>query len=508
MQTEPYEAAILDMDGVITQTATLHARAWKRLFDAFLAERTPRAGEDLRPFDSDHDYRRYVDGKPRYDGVRSFLEARGIALPEGHTDDPPEAQSVRGLGNRKDALFHALLREQGAQAYPDAVAQVRAWKARGLKVAVISSSRNCSEVLESAGVRDLFDAQVDGRDLDRLGLPGKPAPDMFLHAAAKLGVTPARALIVEDALSGVEAGRAGGFALVVGVARNGHGEELRAHGADRVVRDLRELDAPPDALAQFDALAADLGGRPLALFLDYDGTLTPIVARPELATLAPEMRALLARLAGHVSCTVAIVSGRDLADVRAMVDLDALVYAGSHGFDIAGPDGLREEHPEAQHRLSALDAAEAALRAALADVADVLVERKRYAIAVHYRAAQTSDVPLIERRVRALQNEFGGLRLMAGKKIFELQPDVGWDKGRAVLWLRAALDLEAALTLYLGDDVTDEDAFRALDEADAGFGIRVGEAPDGTRAHYSLRDTDAVQAFLTRLAERLDGGAP
>ncbi|MBW3543779.1 MAG: beta-phosphoglucomutase family hydrolase, partial [Planctomycetes bacterium] len=228
------------MDGVITQTAVLHAQAWKQMFDRFLAARAERTGEKLAPFDADTDYRRYVDGKPRYDGVRSFLESHGIRLPEGDPDDPPDAETICGLGNRKNVLFHELLRE-GIAVYEDTMEQVRRWKQQGFKLAVISSSRNATDVLTAAGVLEEFDVKIDGNDLNRLQLPGKPAPEMFLQAAADLGVPPARAIVVEDALSGVEAGRAGGFGLVVGVTRNGNGDALLRHGADVVVADLRDV---------------------------------------------------------------------------------------------------------------------------------------------------------------------------------------------------------------------------------------------------------------------------
>ncbi|MBW3599910.1 MAG: beta-phosphoglucomutase family hydrolase [Planctomycetes bacterium] len=238
MNTRRFDAAILDMDGVITQTATLHARAWKQMFDEYLASRGQREGKDYAAFDADTDYRAYVDGKPRYDGVRSFLQARGVNLPEGESDDSPHKVTICGLGNRKNVLFRELLQREGVEVYEDTLALIDRWKQQGIKVAVISSSRNATEILTAAGVLDLFDIKVDGNDLQRLKIPGKPAPDMFLRAATELGARPERAIVVEDALSGVEAGRAGGFGLVVGVARKGNAEELRRHGADIAVDNL------------------------------------------------------------------------------------------------------------------------------------------------------------------------------------------------------------------------------------------------------------------------------
>lgn len=233
-------AVIFDMDGVVTDTASVHAAAWKRLFDAFLEERARETGEAFVPF-GDADYRRYVDGKPRYDGVRDFLAARGITLPEGEAGDPPHRVTVRALGNRKDTYFLAHVREDGVKAYPGTVDLVAALRRAGLRVAVISASRNLAQVLDAAGVSALFDARVDGVESERLGLRGKPDPAIFLEAAARLRVEPDRAAVVEDALAGVEAGRRGGFGLVVGVDRTGHPDELRARGADVVVGDPGEL---------------------------------------------------------------------------------------------------------------------------------------------------------------------------------------------------------------------------------------------------------------------------
>jgi alpha,alpha-trehalase len=240
IQMDRLEAVIFDLDGVITDTASVHAAAWKRMFDRFLADRADREGEDQQPFSTD-DYYLYVDGKPRYDGVDSFLASRGISVPRGEPGDPPAAETACGLGNRKDELFLSQLREGGVASFPSSIALLRRLRASGFRTAIISSSRNCAEVLEAAGVAELFDAKVDGVDADELGLSGKPDPAIFLEAARRLGVEPGRAAVVEDALAGVEAGRRGRFGLVIGVNRGGHAEELRAHGADILVDDLGEV---------------------------------------------------------------------------------------------------------------------------------------------------------------------------------------------------------------------------------------------------------------------------
>ena len=235
------DACLFDLDGVLTQTAKVHAAAWKQMFDEYLRARAEARGEECRPFDARDDYDRYVDGKPRADGVRSFLESRGIKLPEGSADDPPEAETIAGLGNRKNALVLQLIDKDGVEAYEGSVRYVRAAIDAGLRRAVVSSSANCRAVLESARIIDLFEEIVDGNTLQERHLKGKPAPDTFLAAAEALSVPAAAAAVFEDALSGVEAGRAGNFGIVIGVDRVGQAEALREHGADVVVEDLAEL---------------------------------------------------------------------------------------------------------------------------------------------------------------------------------------------------------------------------------------------------------------------------
>ncbi|MGW0824501.1 HAD family hydrolase [Streptomyces sp. NPDC002845] len=231
-------ACLFDLDGVITKTAVVHAAAWKRTFDAFLRARD---GADFRPFDDVTDYDEYVDGLPRADGVRTFLASRGIELPEGGPDDPPDAETVHGIGNRKNELLLDLIRTEGVEAYDSTLRYVEAVRAHGLRTAVVSSSANCQGILRSVGVEHLFDVRIDGVIAAERRLPGKPRPDTFLAAARDLGAEPSRAAVFEDALAGMDAGRSGHFGYVVGVDRADQADALRAHGADHVVRDLDEL---------------------------------------------------------------------------------------------------------------------------------------------------------------------------------------------------------------------------------------------------------------------------
>ncbi|MFF0078563.1 beta-phosphoglucomutase family hydrolase [Streptomyces canus] len=234
---EEIKACLFDLDGVVTRTAVVHAAAWKEMFDAFLRE---REGEDFRPFD-DHDYDEYVDGLPRADGVRTFLASRGIELPDGNPDDPPGAETVHGLGNRKNALVLEKIRTDGVEAYDDTLTYIRAARAQGLRTAIVSSSANCRDVLRAIDAEDLFDVRVDGVVAAERHLPGKPHPDTFLAAAHDLGLDAPRSAVFEDALAGMDAGRAGGFGYVVGLDRVGQSDALYEHGADIVVKGLAEL---------------------------------------------------------------------------------------------------------------------------------------------------------------------------------------------------------------------------------------------------------------------------
>jgi beta-phosphoglucomutase family hydrolase len=231
---------LFDLDGVLTQTAKVHFAAWKQMFDEYLEQRVERSGEEFREF-TQGDYDEYVDGKPRYEGVQSFLESRVIELPRGKPDDPPDAETVDGLGNRKNELVLKLIHDQGVEPYEGSVRYLHAARDAGFRRAVVSSSANCKDVLEAAGIEDLLEVRMDGVVAEREHLKGKPAPDTYLKAAEMLGAEPAQCAVFEDALAGVESGRAGNFGCVVGVDRVGQADALKAHGADVVVQDLAEL---------------------------------------------------------------------------------------------------------------------------------------------------------------------------------------------------------------------------------------------------------------------------
>ncbi|MHA1565756.1 MAG: trehalose-phosphatase [Alphaproteobacteria bacterium] len=517
LSMEDYDAMLFDLDGVVTDTASLHALAWKILFDEYLARRAAPDGKSWAPFDADRDYKTYVDGKPRYEGVDSFLRSRDIGCPYGTPDDDGDAETVCGLGNRKNALFNELLHRDGARPIPSSVRFIKAVRSLGLKTAVVSSSRNCGAILEAAGLVALFDAKVDGVYAAEFKLKGKPNPDTFLEAARLLGVDPSRAVVFEDAIAGVQAGRNGKFGLVVGVDRGGHGDELRENGADVVVTKLtdinvgnaqpveRLIDELPCAMHHMAELVDAAGDRRLAFFFDYDGTLTPIVARPDMALLSDAMRATLKALARRHF--VAVISGRDLQDVQGLVGIENIFYAGSHGFRISGPGQWQKVSEHGTEFLPILDRAEQALRERTEEISGAIVERKHLSVAVHYRLVEEDGVAKLAAIVDDVLRAHPELRQSAGKKVFDLQPDIDWNKGKAILWMLEALNLDRhdVLPIYIGDDVTDEDAFRAL--RNRGLGIVVKGAHRTTGAQYALDDPDQVCQFLAALISAYESTA-
>ncbi|MGC9351188.1 MAG: trehalose-phosphatase, partial [Sulfurovum sp.] len=505
-----YDAAIFDLDGVVTQTETLHAKAWKETFDPFLKL---HVGEEaFRAFDIHKDYLTYVDGRPRLDGIRTFLSSRGIELSEGSSDDPEDAGTVHALGNKKNRCFHTLLK-QGVKLYEPAIELIRKVKNFGLSVAVASSSKNCRAILESVNLTALFDVTVDGVDLQYLGLKGKPEPDLFLEAVKRLGVDPARAIVFEDSVAGVKAAKKGHFGNIIGVDRSAHSEAsqpLKAAGADHVVTTLAllnictETTELPSAFDHFDTIEKQLRDKEVVFYFDYDGTLTPIVSHPQDAHLSESMKTMLMKLSNQ--CTVAVISGRGLGDIKSRIGIKGIYYAGSHGFEIEGP-GIKMEYESALAFIEDLDALEAELKSVLEDVEGAFVERKKFSIALHYRNVSNAELPLIEKAAEESLHRYPKLRKTFGKKVYELQPDLEWNKGRAIEWLGDALMVnnKGSKIVYIGDDITDEDAFSAIQ----GYGIGIlvdGDKARYTSAHYRLENVEAVPRFLEALSLSIERG--
>lgn len=507
------QAIILDMDGVITDSARLHAKAWKQMFDEYLEK---VQGKDYTPLDIGKDYKRYIDGISRLDGIRAFLESRRLTLPEGSPEDGSEVESIVGLGKRKNTIFLDLIEKEGVDVFPDTLEMVKKWKKKGIKLAVISASRNCRLILEAADMLHWFDVRIDGEIAREQQIPGKPSPDVFIKAMDDLNAELDCTLIIEDAIAGIKAGKKGGFSMVVGVARNGDDEELRNAGADIVVNQLTELEnimeilkkprktaTLPHALESFQTILADIGEKKPVLFFDYDGTLTPIVDDPNAAELADNNKKIIQQLSHQF--TVAIISGRGLTDLKSKVGLQGLIYAGSHGFEISGPNGLEMQYEPGKEVLPILDEVEKKLKKRIEAIDGCEVERKKYAIAVHYRQVEADKVEEVEIAVEEILVGQQRLKIGKGKKILELKPNLDWHKGHALNWLLNKLDLVASQNhpIFIGDDITDEDALKALN----GTGILVGSHGQKTHADYRLKDTGEVYWFLQELGKGYKGNS-
>lgn len=511
IDTRRHDAVIFDMDGVVADSASIHAAAWTALFDAFLGTRPAGPGQDRSPF-TEGDYLKYVDGKPRYRGVADFLTSRGIQLPWGDPDDPEAAETICGLGNRKDHMFLERLGRDRVPAFDSTVALVRRLRYEGIRTAVFSASRRCAQVLAAAGVDHLFEVRVDGVDADELGLPGKPDPAVLREAASRLGSVAHRTVVVEDAEAGVAAGKNGGFALVVGIDRKSGGDRLLRAGADTVVDDAARIDVRggfrriaevPDIFEFWPSVTDLLNIENPAVLVDFDGTLAEIVTDPATAEMVAGAAAALTALAER--CPVAVISGRGLDDLRERIGVAGVWLAGSHGFELLAPDGTRHVHDVVPGAEAALVRAAEELRARLSDIGGVAVEHKRFAVAVHYRSAASEDTGRVVAAV-AEAGRAAGLRITSGREVVELRPDLDWGKGDALRWILEHV-AAPALPVYLGDDVTDEDAFDAV--APNGIAVVVHDPENTgryTAARYSVTGPHRVRDFLARLVRLLGAG--
>lgn len=499
------KAVLCDLDGVLTRTASLHARAWKQLFDGLLHRMAVDCGIEFKAFDIAKDYPALVDGKPRLEGIRSYLKAYKIAIPEGKTGDSAEVLSVQGLAKKKNELFHDLLAEEGVEKFDASIAALRDWKARGMRLAVVSSSKNCRPVLKAAGISSLFEVIVDGSDAEQEKLKGKPYPHTFLYAAKLLEMPPEDCAVVEDAAAGIEAAVKGNFGLAVGIKNENNFDLLQKAKAGCVLQNLGEISytgkslrfpVTHDKLKKFSTawLSKTFKRKRPVFFWDYDGTLTPIAAHPEDALLPPPVREKLLLLSSLAPVT--IISGRDMVDVKALVGIDDIFYAGSHGFEIEGPGDENFSLPEGSEIISVVQEIIPLLKKKLQNFTGIQVESKKFAVAVHYRNAPGDAEKNIIETVQEVVSQFPQLKTGEGKKVLEIRSVIDWDKGKAMRWICDKLELNRAgfYHFYVGDDVTDEDAFRALPEQ--GMGILVGTHAKSTYADYTITGQEVVSALL------------
>lgn len=502
-----YDGVILDLDGVITSTVILHIRAWEESLDSFLHHYANINNSQFVPLDTDKDYKTYIDGKPRYSGAKSFLHSRNISLPYGKPDDLPRFETVCALGNLKNCIYLHLLNKEGADVYEDALKMIKLWRKEKLKTAVVSASKNCRLVLSSAGITDLFDLIFDGNDAEKNNLPGKPSPDIFLKACSILNLSNTRAIVIEDSSSGIRAAINGNFSLVIGVSRNGSGSMLHESGADLVLSKLTDLDVQPESkrpsllpsgLSQIEAIFSRISSHRSIIFLDYDGTLTPIVSRPELAIMSESMRRVLTELSSKIP--VAIISGRELNDVRNMVNIPHIYYAGNHGFELRYPDGTVTIPEDVKKYPPLLDQIHTSLQSLQSSYPGIIIERKKFSLAVHYRLLKDEGlINSLKKSLSGMVSQFTQFKLTSGKKVFELRPSIDWHKGKAVQVITNQIfgNTPRSFAMYIGDDLTDEDAFRAV--SGWGAGILVGSEWQSTFADYLLKDTDEVRMFIEQL---------
>ena len=502
---ERFSAVIFNLDGVVTRINEIHIEAWKRLFDEFLLERSPLEGEDLRTFHAELDYRKYVEGRPRNVGVKHVLSSRHIELPLGEADDPPHYTTVHGLGNRKKLIFNELLEQQDPLVFGCAVALIHRLRNEGFKTAIVTASEHCDMILEKAELSDRFDARIDGIESERLDLGSKPDPYVLWEVARRLEIDPEQIVVIEDSIVGVTASSRGRFGLTIGIDDGEQRQLMLDHGADHVLEDLCRLhidgasedeELSPPVLAEMELISNQLADKRPVLFLNYGGTLTPNIRKTKDAELSKKVRRALQKAAQLMPVT--IVSGRDVKELRDRVDLPELIYAGSYGLEILGQD-LHLELPDGIDVLEDLDKAAAELAELLAEFPGVSIQRKRFAIAVHYQKKDTIEAAYVEATVEQVQMRLPRLRKTGGKEVFELLPNIDWDKGRAVKWLLAELGLDGpdSLPIYIGDDMTDEDAFRSL--RGVGIGILVTKRPQPSLATYRVSNSGDALEVLNHL---------
>lgn len=393
-------------------------------------------------------------------------------------------------------------REHKQRTVFSAMALARELKACHIKTALVTAGPNSAPLGTLAGLSEVFDTQTHG------GTEG------LLKASQLLEVPPGRTAIIDCTQTGVQAARAEHFGVIVGLTPLTSPESLKTHGADVVAPDLCDLAIKiknglikrntmglPSGLQHHLDILRQVQDKSVFVCLDYDGTLTPIVSRPELATLPDSTRETLRELATY--CPVGVISGRDRVNVQQLVNVDSLIYAGSHGFDISGPKNLKIQHEMGAQFLPILDQVEASLHEQLDSIVGTLIERKKYSVAVHYRLTGSQDLPVVRSAVEAVLSQHSDIRAIHGKKLYDLQPGIDWDKGKALMWLLAALNIprDGVMTFFIGDDVTDEDAFRVLQ--DENIGMIVEDTARYTYATYRLNNPDEVVQFLRYLTTAL-----
>ena len=497
------KAIVFDLDGVLTQTQKLHATAWREMFNEFLLKRSGAAAE-FTP----EDYRLYVDGKPRLEGIKSFLASRHIQIPD---------DEIEVLGNKKNKLYIAALKKEGPHLIEDSFSFVVKLASKKVPMAVVSSSRNCRMIMEQTGLIKFIPTIVTPDEAQTKNLRGKPQPDYFLEACRLLKVNPKESIMVEDAISGIQAGRSAGFERVIGMKTSkdpGGMNELKSAGADEVVTSLWDITGMDEYLklenARENIKKILEKNRNYFLFLDFDGTISEIVRDPADARAVPGVVELISEL-GH-RMPVCIITGRDTEVIRKFINLSHVYYAACHGFEITGPSELHYELTEARNMIPEFDKAQSFLSRKLGEYSGIIIERKKFGLAFHYRMISSPEVrEKIITTVSDYCREHPTFKLRPGEEVIELLPNLKWHKGKALLKLYDVLELSKKdfPPLYFGDGKTDEDAFREL--INWGISILVSREGRPTLAHYKLETPSEtknvlreIKTYLERNFERMD----
>lgn len=486
------KAFIFDLDGVLTDTQRLHASAWEKMFNEFLSDRDQDAFTPA-------DYRQFLDGKPRHDGIKSFLSSRDIRLSD---------KEIQELGLKKNQYYLEELKANGPGLIEESFSFVVQLSKKGVPMAVVSSSRNCRLIMNATGLSDYIEVIVDPFLADTHQLKGKPAPDYFLKACELLGFEAQECCMVEDAISGVEAGVRGGFKKVIGIKTNPSEislKELRQAGAHQVVSSLWQIDGTTELLKLRSAAAlfSDMQrDQNLFLFLDYDGTLSEIVEEPWKAVPVEGIVPLISALGKMIP--VCLITGRDTEVIKSFIDLPHIYYSTCHGFEINGPHNLHYELEEARALEPLFDKAREELTHLLEHHEGLVIERKTFGLAFHYRMIKSQEaaqeVISMVREYASLHQE---LKSKGGEEVIELLPNLNWDKGKALLKLYEVLSYKPSkLPLFLGDGKTDEDAFREM--LGWGYPVLVQESLRPTLASYQLKGPQEVKKFLEQLQNFLE----
>ena len=498
---------IFDMDGVVTKTASIHFRAWKMVIDELLVRINP---EKNFPF-TEKEYFYYLDGIPRIDGLRNFLISREISFEDIPGSYPTMDEYIKAICNIKNDVFLEILTKEPVECYQDTLEFINLLLENNYAIAIISSSKNCAHVLKSAQVEHLFPVCIDGVISEEFNLPGKPHPAIFIEAAKRLNLLPHECIVVEDALSGVKAAKDGGFHVIALDRRNKLYSEFLSLEADYIIPNLSSSQkllhhylfhapkhAPESAFNAFPIIL-DLihEGYDFAIFLDYDGTLTPIAARPEQAVLSQEMQDCLTYCSQKYPTV--IISGRELGNLKKHITIPTLFYSGNHGLQLEGPknseifyqigDEFKEDVQVVYEKLSLI----------LEPIDGCLIENKIFSLSVHYRLVDEGLHDFISYKIDNIIKNHPKLARFSGKKVFEIRPNIPWNKGTASANILNQFKSKNTklIPIYIGDDVTDEDAFKKF--ITNGITIKVTNEFQKTHAHYFLNSPLEVQNFLENM---------